>query len=165
MRCRSCTCHTWQLSSLPGDRPLCEGCRESRRCSRNIYPKSCITKYTSIRRENWAEMWHLPHLATSMCFHLPGEIWQRARSIPIKTFKKYFFRSIASTSNRIFFKNDLSASVHRKWPSFSGVSALKVFDVGLDYAQAEPGRDPQKLTDQCRESGRICLLKGDGCIS
>ena len=29
-----------------------EGCRESRRCSRDIYPESYITKYTSIRRYN-----------------------------------------------------------------------------------------------------------------
>ena len=27
-----------------------EGCRESRRCSRDTYPESCITKYASIRR-------------------------------------------------------------------------------------------------------------------
>jgi len=27
-----------------------EGCRESRRCSRNTYPESYITQYTSIRR-------------------------------------------------------------------------------------------------------------------
>ena len=27
-----------------------EGCRESSRCSRDTYPGSCITKYTSIRR-------------------------------------------------------------------------------------------------------------------
>jgi len=31
---------------------LREGCRESRRCSRDTYPESCITKYTSIRRYN-----------------------------------------------------------------------------------------------------------------
>jgi len=30
--------------------PLWEGCRESRRCSRDTYPESYITKYTSIRR-------------------------------------------------------------------------------------------------------------------
>jgi len=29
-----------------------EGCRESRRCSRDTYPDSYITKYTSIRRVN-----------------------------------------------------------------------------------------------------------------
>jgi len=29
-----------------------EGCRESRRCSRDTYPESYITKYTSIRRKN-----------------------------------------------------------------------------------------------------------------
>ena len=28
-----------------------EGCRESRRCSRDTYPQSYITKYTSIRRQ------------------------------------------------------------------------------------------------------------------
>ena len=33
-----------------GDR-LREGCRENRRCSRDTYPESYITKYTSIRRE------------------------------------------------------------------------------------------------------------------
>ena len=31
--------------------PLWEGCRESRKCSRDTYPESYITKYTSIRRE------------------------------------------------------------------------------------------------------------------
>jgi len=31
--------------------PLCEGCRESRRYSRDTYPESYITKYTSIRRQ------------------------------------------------------------------------------------------------------------------
>jgi len=31
---------------------LWEGCRESRRCSRDTYPESYITKYTSIRRLN-----------------------------------------------------------------------------------------------------------------
>jgi hypothetical protein len=33
-----------------------EGCRESRRCSRDTYPESYINKYTSIRRlfGNWA---------------------------------------------------------------------------------------------------------------
>ena len=30
--------------------PLWEGCRESRRCSRDTYPESYITKYTGIRR-------------------------------------------------------------------------------------------------------------------
>ena len=30
---------------------LWEGCHESRRCSRDTYPESCITKYTSIRRK------------------------------------------------------------------------------------------------------------------
>ena len=30
--------------------PLWEGCRESRRCSRDTYLESYITKYTSIRR-------------------------------------------------------------------------------------------------------------------
>ena len=30
--------------------PLWEGHRESRRCSKDTYPESCITKYTSIRR-------------------------------------------------------------------------------------------------------------------
>ena len=35
----------------PIDR-LWEGCRESRRCSRDTYPESYVTKYTSIRRSN-----------------------------------------------------------------------------------------------------------------
>ena len=30
--------------------PLWEGCRESRRCSKDTYPESYITRYTSIRR-------------------------------------------------------------------------------------------------------------------
>jgi hypothetical protein len=30
--------------------PLREGCRESRKCSRDTYPESYITKYTGIRR-------------------------------------------------------------------------------------------------------------------
>ena len=30
--------------------PLWEGCRESRRCSRDTYPESYVTKYTSILR-------------------------------------------------------------------------------------------------------------------
>ena len=30
--------------------PVWEGCRESRRCSRDTYPESYTTKYTSIRR-------------------------------------------------------------------------------------------------------------------
>ena len=34
----------------PHDDRLREGCRESRRCSRDTYPESYITKYTSIRR-------------------------------------------------------------------------------------------------------------------
>ena len=33
--------------------PLWEGYRESRRCSRDTYPESYITKYTSIRRLTW----------------------------------------------------------------------------------------------------------------
>jgi len=36
------------------DRLRSEGYRESRRCSRDTYPESYITKYTSIRRENLA---------------------------------------------------------------------------------------------------------------
>ena len=31
--------------------PVWEGCRESRRCSRDTYPESYITKFTSIRRK------------------------------------------------------------------------------------------------------------------
>ena len=33
----------------PTDFSLWEGCRESRRCSRDTYPESYITKYTSTR--------------------------------------------------------------------------------------------------------------------
>jgi len=34
-----------------------QGCRESRRCSRDTYPKSYITKYTSIRRSSCWRKW------------------------------------------------------------------------------------------------------------
>ena len=35
-------------TNLGAQRYICwEGCRESRRCSRDTYPESCITKYTS----------------------------------------------------------------------------------------------------------------------
>ena len=34
-----------------GDRLLWEGCRENKRCPRDTYPESYITKYTSIRRK------------------------------------------------------------------------------------------------------------------
>ena len=41
---------------------LWEGCRESRSCSRDTHPKSCITKYTSIRIWTWwtvlRKFWH-----------------------------------------------------------------------------------------------------------
>ena len=40
------TLHTW----LRGQRSVWEGCRQSRRYSRDTYPDSYITKYTSIRR-------------------------------------------------------------------------------------------------------------------
>ena len=33
---------------------LWEGCRKSRRCSRDTYPESYITKYTSIRRSTYS---------------------------------------------------------------------------------------------------------------
>jgi len=37
----------WQFDEL------WEGCRESRRCSRDTYPESYISKNTSIRRKQW----------------------------------------------------------------------------------------------------------------
>ena len=40
--------HASRNHTLAG--PLWEGCRESRRCSMDIYPESYTTKYTSIRR-------------------------------------------------------------------------------------------------------------------
>ena len=40
--------HALKDHTLAG--PLWEGCRESRRCSRDTYPESYIIKYTSIRR-------------------------------------------------------------------------------------------------------------------
>ena len=63
--CQSCSLNTdlsaGEGSPVPLNPPmidsglvglLWEGCRESRRCSRDTYPESYIAKYTSIRREN-----------------------------------------------------------------------------------------------------------------
>ena len=47
-RRRACRIHTLIDHTLVG--PLWEGYRESRRCSRDTYPESYITKYTSVRR-------------------------------------------------------------------------------------------------------------------
>jgi len=44
---------------------LWEGCRESRTCSRDTYPESYITKYTSIRRKSCRENYYTVHLVRS----------------------------------------------------------------------------------------------------
>ena len=48
-----------------------EGCRESRRCSRDTYPESHITKYTSIRRLKRFEVFPLGSEAVGLRWGTP----------------------------------------------------------------------------------------------
>jgi len=60
------------------------GCRESRRCSRDTCPESYITKYTSIRRQNWRAWQGLRSTRTAHVAPLPrSNCLQREGCVPI----------------------------------------------------------------------------------
>ena len=63
----------WLNGTLVG--PFSKGYHESRRCSRDTYPESCITKYTCIRRNNGSDM--------CMCRVISNCMMQQVRFPPL----------------------------------------------------------------------------------
>jgi len=63
-----------------------EGCRESRRCSRDTYPESYITKYTSIRKNH------------GRC---PGRLaWRQLKHVRLRQLKHIRLRQLKHISLR-----------------------------------------------------------------
>ena len=76
-----------------------EGCRESRRCSRDTYPESYITKYTSIRREQTSSHYYTQRTnqLTSVAWQVHRAVW-KGKEVAVK---------VQRTGLDALFKNDL----------------------------------------------------------